>query len=243
VAAVAEAARRSAQFNRRVSALADRFRDLRAKYGRTVQSFVALSRSYTDSLGLLFPAAHKITVRDPPQVLHAQIAKVQALLRSVFALVPRVKYELPSDVYGLALGLRRVFEGEALPESLGDLTVQITEDQIAQLSAEGSPGLVESLLVHAQQIGAMLNSSIALETVVEMLANQLAITELPPPTDEGMLELFEILQNRLAQMATVKSSFRKYFDSVRSLLDGIAKSLPATLDSIVAELRKPPMID
>jgi ABC-type transporter Mla subunit MlaD len=231
-------ARQSAQFDAKVAAVTAKCAEFRGKFMRAARSLNGITASYTDSLSLLFPPSHGVTVQSSPAAIHAQLAKVQALLRSLFRLLPDPKMPLPENLYGLALGLRRFLEATDIPQTLGDLTEDLPLSAIA-LPESTSPGLVPFLLSTCQNLGQMLNSSMPLATLVDYLSSCLSVNPPPPATDAGFTSLTQELSRQLRQRDEVKSRFSKYADAVQSLLAGIAKSLPRTLDSLVETLRHP----
>jgi hypothetical protein len=234
--AVDRLAVRSASFNKKVAALTARHRPVAA-------ALAVLTGSYSRSLAMLFPAAQKITIKVPPDVLHARIGKIQALLQSIFALLPLSNCHIPADIYGLSLGLRRIFESETIPDSLGDLARDIDASEIKLSPIEERPGLVRSLLAQGEEMVRMLNGSMPLVSIVETLARELAIDPAPPATDDGLVELLGILRRRIDATAGVSANFRKYAEGVQALLQGISKSLPATLDPLLEQLRHPVIPD
>jgi predicted nucleic acid-binding Zn-ribbon protein len=231
-------ARQYAQFSTKVTAVTTRCRHFRTRFLETSRAFQAISLSYSDSLSLIFPPSHRLTIQSPASQIHGQLAKVQALLHSLFLLLPKINIPLPDNLYSLALGLRRVLETNDIPQTLGDLTEDLSPAAIT-LPESPSLGLVPYLLSSCEDLGQMLNNAMPLSTVVEYLSDHLAVSPVPPATDAGFEALTNELKKQLRARDEMKSRFTKYADNVQSLLAGVAKSLPHTLDSLVETLRHP----
>jgi hypothetical protein len=150
----------------------------------------------------------------------------------VFAFVPK-PFQLPNDIYGLTVGLRRVLESSGIPDTLGD----VTENVDAAAAAKETPGLIRSLLRNLDNMGQLLTGSLPLGSFVQRLATALKVDTMPPPTDEGLEDLFGILRTRLNVANAVRGGVREYIDNVQALVLGLGESIPSTLGPLADKLK------
>jgi hypothetical protein len=136
----------------------------------------------------------------------------------------------------MVLGLRRFFQADTVSQSLGDLSANVDS---TDLPNPPPMGILRTLLLQCEQMGQLLNTAMPLESIVDVLAGRLNVSPVPPPTDEGFEAILDELSARLKQKEDLRRKFLRYTETVHSLLSGIGKSLPHTLDHLVEELKRP----
>jgi hypothetical protein len=213
-------------------------REIRKRFAVTHRTLLTERQSLTESLAFIFPPSFGLSWKSPPVLVQAKLKTINALLLSVFQLVPHFAFQSrPIGIYQAALALRRFAEStDPPPIDFGDLSRDVTGEELD--AGQRQVGRFWESENRLHELEDIVEHSVEHSILAQLFDSLFGMTS-DNFDDDVLIDHMQALEMKLRLVKQRELAFTQYTDHVMALLNGLGAAIPSTLDSLVHELRHP----
>ena len=219
----------------RLIALFEKYKDYHKREKEGHKDLEAISKSYSETLSMLFPPGVKLSPQTDHVQIHNELTKIQELIKSIFLLIPHAAIPENTDLFGYTLALRRNLEAadpitDSISADATDVDLTLTEEQARQ-------GRLFTYEKRIQELAKTLSHSMPYADIVSTLEDILNTEAESENDEEAIVDLFQDVRERLEDAEGIRDKFLQYKKTVEALLQGIGTKVPQNVQPLVELLK------